>query len=180
GEEGPHGQNPRDTRPGPPAEGRHVLPGQDAGCRRDGGQELRAEAADDLGGVVCPSGHLTYQDQEDLPLKRPPKCELCDEARNFELDRKQSRFIDFQILRVQELPEELPPGQLPQFFDVNLEGDIVNSARPGDRVVLTGIMRAVPDYTVGQIKTRLFTSQIDCNLVEVKGKGPEQVKLTKE
>jgi replicative DNA helicase Mcm len=129
---------------------------------------------------VCPSGHLTYQDQDDLPLKRPPKCDLCDEARNFELDRKQSRFIDFQILRVQELPEELPPGQLPQFFDVNVEGDIVNMARPGDRVMLTGIVRAVPDYTVGQIRTRLFKSQIDCNQVEVKGKEPEQVQVTKE
>jgi replicative DNA helicase Mcm len=129
---------------------------------------------------VCPSGHLTYQDQDDLPLKRPPKCDLCDEARNFELEKKQSRFIDFQILRVQELPEELPPGQLPQFFDVNVEGDIVNMARPGDRVVLTGIVRAVPDYTVGQIRTRLFKSQIDCNQVEVKGKEPEQVQVTKE
>lgn len=83
------------------------------------------------GAWVCPSGHLTYQDQEDLPLKRPPKCELCGEVRNFELDRRHSRFIDFQIVRVQELPEELPPGQLPQFFDVNIEGDIVNAARPG-------------------------------------------------
>ncbi len=129
---------------------------------------------------VCPSGHLTYQDQDDLPLKRPPKCELCDEARNFELERKQSRFIDFQILRVQELPEELPPGQLPQFFDVNVEGDIVNTARPGDRVVLTGIVRAVPDYSVGLVRTRLFRSQIDCNQVEVKGKEPEQVQVTKE
>jgi len=81
---------------------------------------------------------------------------------------------------VQELPEELPPGQLPQFFDVNVEGDIVNMARPGDRVVLTGIVRAVPDYTVGQVRTRLFKSQIDCNQVEVKGKEPEQVQVTKE
>jgi replicative DNA helicase Mcm len=129
---------------------------------------------------VCPSGHVTFQDQDDLPLKKPPKCELCDEARNFELERKQSKFIDFQILRVQELPEELPPGQLPQFFDVNVEGDIVNMARPGDRVVLTGIVRAVPDYTVGQIRTRLFKSQIDCNQVEVKGKEPEHVQVTKE
>jgi replicative DNA helicase Mcm len=129
---------------------------------------------------VCPSGHLTYQDQDDLPLKKPPKCELCGEERNFELDRKHSRFIDFQILRVQESPEELPPGQLPQFFDVNVEGDIVNMARPGDRAVLTGVVRAVPDYALGQVKTRLFKSQIDCNHVEVKGKEPEQVQITKE
>ena len=129
---------------------------------------------------VCPSGHLTYETQDDLALKRPPKCELCGEARNFELDRRHSRFIDFQVVRVQELPEELPPGQLPQFFDVNVEGDIVNSARPGDRVVLTGVVRAVPDYSVGQVKTRLFKSQIDCNHVEVKGKEPELVQISKE
>ncbi|MDA4124301.1 MAG: minichromosome maintenance protein MCM [Thaumarchaeota archaeon] len=129
---------------------------------------------------VCPSGHVTFQDQDDLALKRPPKCDICGEARNFELEKKQSRFIDFQILRVQELPEELPPGQLPQFFDVNVEGDIVNQARPGDRVVLSGILRAVPDYAVGQVKTRLFKSQIDCNHVEVKGKEPEMVQITKE
>jgi len=129
---------------------------------------------------VCPSGHLTYQEQDDLALKRPPKCELCGEVRNFELDKRHCRFIDFQVFRVQELPEELPPGQLPQFFDVNVEGDMVNTARPGDRVVLTGIVRAVPDYTLGQVKTRLFRSQIDCNHVEVRGKEPDQVLVTKE
>jgi len=129
---------------------------------------------------VCPSGHLTYEVQDDMALKRPAKCELCGEIRNFELDKKHSRFIDFQVFRVQELPEELPPGQLPQFFDVNVEGDIVNTARPGDRVVLTGVVRAVPDYSVGQVKTRLFKSQIDCNQVEVKGKEPESVLVTKE
>jgi replicative DNA helicase Mcm len=129
---------------------------------------------------LCPSGHLTYEVQDDLALKKPAKCELCGEIRNFELDRKHSRFIDFQVVRVQELPEELPPGQLPQFFDVNVEGEIVNTARPGDRVVLTGVVRAVPDYTLGQVRTRLFRSQIDCNHVEVKGKEPETVMVTKE
>ncbi len=129
---------------------------------------------------LCPSGHLTYEAQDDLALKKPAKCELCGEIRNFELDRRHSRFIDFQVVRVQELPEELPPGQLPQFFDVNVEGDIVNTARPGDRVVLTGVVRAVPDYTLGQVRTRLFRSQIDCNQVEVKGKEPETVQVTKE
>jgi len=129
---------------------------------------------------LCPSGHLTYETQDDLALKKPAKCELCGEIRNFELDRRHSRFIDFQVVRVQELPEELPPGQLPQFFDVNVEGDIVNTARPGDRVVLTGVVRAVPDYTLGQVRTRLFRSQIDCNHVEVKGKEPETVSVTKE
>src|SRR3989454_6503075 len=112
-------------------------------------------------------------------MKKPLMCETCD-SRNLELDKKRSKFIDYQILRVQELPEELPPGQLPQFFDVNAEGDIVNSARPGDRVVLTGVMRAVPDYSTGQLKMRLFRSQIDCNHIEVIGKEPEHVQITRD
>jgi replicative DNA helicase Mcm len=129
---------------------------------------------------ACPSGHVTFEDQKELMLKRPARCELCGETRNFELDQRHCRFIDFQIVRIQELPEELPPGQLPQFFDVNIEGDVVNTARPGDRVVMTGIVRAVQDYGFGQMKTRLFRSQIDCNYVEVRGKEFEQVQVTRE
>ncbi len=129
---------------------------------------------------TCPNGHTTIQEQRDLQLEKPPRCELCGEVRNFELDRKQSRFIDFQIFRIQELPEELPPGQLPQFFDVNLEGDVVNTARPGDRIVLSGILRAVPDYSPGQVRMRLFRSQIDCNFVEVRGKEPTEILVTKQ
>src|SRR5207247_10487343 len=111
--------------------------------------------------------------------KKPLMCETWH-ARNLERDRKRSKFSDYQMLRVQELPGELPAGQLPQFFDVNAEGDIVNSARPGDRVVLTGVMRAVPDYSTGQLKMRLFRSQIDCNHIEVIGKETEQVQITQD
>jgi replicative DNA helicase Mcm len=129
---------------------------------------------------VCTSGHTTMERQDDVILKKPAKCETCEEARNFELDKKASKYVDFQVIRVQELPEELPPGQLPQFFDVNIEGDIVNVARPGDRAIVTGILRAVPDYSVGQVRMRLFKSQIDCNHIEMRGKDPEQILITKE
>ncbi len=80
---------------------------------------------------ICPNGHVTKLIQEGEVIKRPLKCEGCEEVRNLELDEKRSTFIDSQILRVQELPEELPPGQLPRFFDVDVVGDIVNAARPG-------------------------------------------------
>jgi replicative DNA helicase Mcm len=140
--------------------------------------ELRPLMVD--GAFVCPSGHVTFQEQGEMVMKKPAKCELCGETRNFELDKGQSRFIDFQIVRIQELPEELPPGQLPQFFDVNVEGDIVNTARPGDRVVMTGVVRAVPELAMGLSRTRLFRSEIDCNYIEVRGKEPEQVQLTRE
>ena len=129
---------------------------------------------------VCPDGHTTRVFQEGPSIKKPAKCEGCDETRNFELDQKDSSFIDSQILRVQELPEELPPGQLPRFFDVDVEGDIVNTARPGDRAVMTGIIRAEPDFGFGQPRSRSFRSKIDANYIEVVGKEPSQVHITKE
>jgi replicative DNA helicase Mcm len=83
-------------------------------------------------------------------------------------------------MRVQELPEELPPGQLPRFFEVDLEGDIVNTARPGDRVILTGVVRAEPDLTPGQGRTRVFRSKVESNFIEILGKEPGQIQITKE
>ncbi|HUI00197.1 MAG TPA: minichromosome maintenance protein MCM [Nitrososphaerales archaeon] len=129
---------------------------------------------------VCPDGHTTMVVQEGPSIKRPAKCESCDQTRSFELDQKDSSFIDSQILRVQELPEELPPGQLPRFFDVDVEGDIVNTARPGDRAVMTGIVRAEPDFAFGQPHSRSFRSKIEANSIEVVGKEPSQVHISKE
>jgi replicative DNA helicase Mcm len=128
----------------------------------------------------CPDGHTTRVIQEGPTIKRPPKCEGCDETRNLELNQKESSFIDSQILRVQELPEELPPGQLPRFFDVDVEGDIVNTARPGDRATMTGIVRAEQDFALGQPRSRSFRSKIDANYIEVVGKEPSQVQISKE
>ena len=129
---------------------------------------------------VCPDGHTTRVLQEGPSIKKPAKCEGCDETRYFELDQKDSSFIDSQILRVQELPEELPPGQLPRFFDIDVEGDIVNTARPGDRAIMTGIVRAEPDFAFGPPRSRSFRSKIDANYIEVVGKEPSQVHITKE
>ncbi len=140
--------------------------------------ELRPLLTD--GAFVCPNGHVTKVIQEGVVIKRPLKCEGCEEVRNLELDEKRSTFIDSQILRVQELPEELPPGQLPRFFDVDVVGDIVNTARPGDRIVLSGVVRAEIDITPGQARTRVFHSKIDSNLIEVAGKDPGQIQITKE
>jgi replicative DNA helicase Mcm len=142
--------------------------------------ELRPMAV--LAAFRCTNLHLTYVEQSGVALKRPIKCETegCGENKNFELDELKTEFIDFQIIRIQELPEELPPGQLPQTFDVHLIGDIVNTARPGDRIVLTGIVKAESEFSAGAGKLRLFTYRIEGNLVEQLGKGPEETEITRE
>ena len=56
-----------------------------------------------------------------------------------------SEFVDWQRLRVQENADEIPPGSMPRTIDVVLRHEMVERAKPGDRVVLTGSLVVVPD-----------------------------------
>ena len=75
-----------------------------------------------------------------LSLKKPQRCLNCSE-KELEMDIENSLFIDFQLVRLQELPEDLPAGQLPHYIEVTILGDLVDQCRPGDRIMLTGIVR---------------------------------------
>jgi replicative DNA helicase Mcm len=97
-----------------------------------------------------------------------------------ELDEKHSTFINFQELRVQERPEDLPPGQLPRSIDVFLTEDLVDVARPGDRVSLTGVVRTRQETSGANGKLRSFELFMDGNFVDVVGKEAEVVEISPE
>ena len=105
-----------------------------------------------------------------------PKCT----SKDFTIQPDKSRFIDFQIGRLQELPEDLPPGQLPHYVDVTIKQDLVDNARPGDRIILTGIVRIEQEYFVGARSTSgLYRLRIDGNNIEfLGGRGPKTSRKT--
>lgn len=73
-----------------------------------------------------------------------------------------SEYMDVQTLTIQEMPERAPPGLLPKSVDVLLEADLVDTCKPGDRVQITGIYRALPGKngaeTTGNFKTVLIAN----------------------
>ena len=122
---------------------------------------------------VCPDEHQTKVIQlKGMDVKIPVVCDnpSC-KHRDFELKPEASKFIDFQILRLQELPEDLPPGQLPHYIDVTIRQDLVDNARPGDRIILTGIVRVEQESIAGITRghSGLYRLRIEGNNIEFLG-----------
>ena len=105
-----------------------------------------------------------------LLLKKPTKCVNCAE-KELEMDPENSIFTDFQLVRLQELPEDLPAGQLPHYVEVTVMGDLVDQCRPGDRIMLTGIVRIEQEQISPQIRTSLFRLRMEGNNIEYLGGG---------
>ncbi len=123
--------------------------------------------------TVEQTGGLFYQ---------PQKCPEpnCGKVNTLELQIQNSAFLDSQHFTLQEKPEDLPPGQLPRSVEVTVEGDIVDTARPGDRVAVTGILVGRQDFTRTGAKLSMFTPLLDCNWADVSEKGVAEVEITHE
>ena len=68
---------------------------------------------------------------------------MVDNNNPLEFEYGMSSFRDIQQVVVQELPEMAPPGLLPQSVPVILQGNHVNTIKPGDRVQMIGIYRLI-------------------------------------
>ncbi|KAL0077096.1 MCM2/3/5 family-domain-containing protein [Phycomyces blakesleeanus] len=77
-----------------------------------------------------------------------------------------STYRDNQSITIQEMPERSPPGQLPRSVDVILDDDLVDKAKPGDRVSIVGIYRALGNRNADQ-SSSIFRTVILCNEISL-------------
>lgn len=117
--------------------------------------------------------------QNGLFMRGPGICPNC-KNKSYEFVEKDSIFINSQELRIQEKPEDLPPGQLPRYIDINITDDLVDIARPGDRVSITGIVRVQQELMARGGKSRAFSILLDANQIDVFGKEVEVIEITPE
>ncbi|MHA1781008.1 MAG: minichromosome maintenance protein MCM [Candidatus Thorarchaeota archaeon] len=127
---------------------------------------------------VC--GTEIPQAQEEGRYTEPLQCDTCQKKTPIKLLPEKSQFIDWQKVRIQESPEELPPGQMPRSVDVVLEGDIVDLSRPGDLVKVTGILRTAPDFSRRGGRLATFNVFVEANGIEIGEKEFEELDITEE
>ncbi|MGC9345825.1 MAG: minichromosome maintenance protein MCM [Candidatus Bathyarchaeales archaeon] len=123
-------------------------------------------------------GEITPVNQTGQFLRAPFVCSnpSCRAKGSFDFVQEESTFVDSQELRIQERPEDLPPGQLPRTLNIKLIGsEIVDVARPGDHISIVGIVRAVAPTLPRVGKLRAFILHLDANSIEVLGKEPETI-----
>ncbi|KAL1922773.1 uncharacterized protein VTP21DRAFT_9149 [Calcarisporiella thermophila] len=106
-------------------------------------------------------------------VEEPINCSNanCKATNMYSLIHNRSEFADKQVCRLQETPDVVPDGQTPLTISLCIYDDLVDVARPGDHLEVTGIFRSVPIRVNPRQRTlkSLFKTYID--VVHIKRTG---------
>eukprot|EP00796_Vickermania_ingenoplastis_P002110 gene2111-1287_t len=83
-----------------------------------------------------------------LQICQSSQCTLNNAVGRLLPQYKASKFVKYQELRVQELPQDVPRGAIPRTIRVVCEGEQTRIASPGQVVRITGVY--TPDPSTGQ------------------------------
>lgn len=72
----------------------------------------------------------------------PHVCTACNSKFSFVLIHNRCKYVDRQLIKLQESPDDMPAGQTPSTIALIACADLVDRVNPGDRVDVTGIYRA--------------------------------------
>jgi len=126
-------------------------------------------------------GEITFMPQAEGKFVEPFECEndVCGRKGAFKLVHDQSEFIDAQKLRIQESPDDLRGGEQPQTLDVDVDDDLAGLVSPGDRVVISGVLRSF-QRSNREGKSTFFDLLLDGNSIDIEDKEFEDIEISKE
>jgi DNA replication licensing factor MCM2 len=79
--------------------------------------------------------------RNDVVEIRPHSCTHCQSSGPFKVNTSKTQYGNYQKITLQESPGSVPPGRVPRYKDVILLGDLIDIARPGEEVEVTGVYR---------------------------------------
>ena len=98
------------------------------------------------------------------------------EGNDLEMEHGLSVYKDYQRITVQEMPERARVGQLPRSIEIELEHDLVDHVKPGDRIQAVGIYRPQANENMGVVSA-VFKAHLQCNNISIIGKEVGAVRL---
>jgi len=102
-----------------------------------------------------------------------------DDNNDMRMEIGMSVYKDTQKITVQEAPENAPTGVIPRSVEIIVEDDLVDRAKPGDRVRCTGVYRSFPALSQSIPATNgVWPSRIIANTVKNMQKDILDTKLT--
>ncbi len=113
-------------------------------------------------------------------IDMPAVCPKCGKPGQFKWIKERSEIVDWQKVVIQEKPEEIPAGQLPRQLEAILEDDLVDSARPGDRIKMVGVLEIKEDIPMKKGIRSVFDFHMKVNSVEISQKVLDEVMISKE
>ncbi|CAJ37360.1 ATPase AAA [Methanocella arvoryzae] len=110
----------------------------------------------------------------------PSYCQCNEEKKGiFRLMYKESRFEDYQRIKIQESPENLKGGEQPQTLDINVSDDLAGIVTPGEFITVTGILRSAQRVNKDG-KTAYFDIYLDGVAVELEEQEFDEVEISLE
>ncbi|GMH34362.1 hypothetical protein BSKO_02196 [Bryopsis sp. KO-2023] len=98
---------------------------------------------------------------------RPMRCANCQGGGPFTINQTKTVYTNYQRLTLQESPGTVPPGRLPRAKSVVVTQDLIDCARPGDEVVVSGIYTHAFDSGLNKKSGfPVFTTQIEANSIK--------------
>ncbi|KAL4748663.1 hypothetical protein BDW72DRAFT_150862 [Aspergillus terricola var. indicus] len=92
---------------------------------------------------ICQKCNMTlgpYQQESSSEVK-VTMCQNCQSRGPFTVSSEKTVYRNYQKLTLQESPGSVPAGRLPRQREVILLADLIDSAKPGDEIEITGIYR---------------------------------------
>jgi replicative DNA helicase Mcm len=129
----------------------------------------------------CEATTETFPDKTE-PVQPPFFCESCtrkDGKANFELDEKASWLVNKQRSEIQDAVERLRGNVPAVHVELWLEDDLTNRIAPGDKVILSGILRLKP-LTQGRGKSSVYGKFFEVMHVHERELEFEEIEITRE
>ncbi|PBK74444.1 MCM-domain-containing protein [Armillaria solidipes] len=108
-------------------------------------------------------------------------CAACESKGPFQVNSEQTVYRNYQRMTLQESPGSVPAGRLPRHREIVLLWDLIDSAKPGEEIEVTGIYRNNFDASLNSRNGfPVFSTVIEANHVNKKEDLFAAFRLTEE